>query len=177
MRGRFGAKITFFVFKSPYLRHELFAERGMVRESLIVLTDLLAQVFLFDLQQRFGITLFEAGNEKSQKPSEQVHDSLKHSTLLPTNVLAHPLASLPAGQKVIDDLGLWRFTDRPHVHSNAGGRVGFKETTGKFNRNVGISGPEPVGQRLLLNWLAHEKVQKLGGCFTLFRTAPWSVND
>jgi hypothetical protein len=39
---------------------------------------LLAQIFLFDFEQRFRIALFSSGNEQTQKAFEKIADAMEH---------------------------------------------------------------------------------------------------
>ena len=51
---------------------------GVRGQALVEVADLLAQVFLLQLQQRFGVAAFHAGNEQRHETLEQVGDTAKH---------------------------------------------------------------------------------------------------
>ena len=54
---------------------------GVGGQALVEVADLLAQVFLLQLQQRFGIAAFDARDEQRQETFEQVGDAAEHGTL------------------------------------------------------------------------------------------------
>jgi hypothetical protein len=53
----------------------------MRREPLIEVGDLLAQIFLLELEQRFGIALLHAGNEQREKAFDEIPKSAEHAPL------------------------------------------------------------------------------------------------
>ena len=65
-----GFKILLFALLPLDLSDEFFAEPGMGRQALIVLGDLLAQVFLFELEQGLGVAFLESGDEQAHETAE-----------------------------------------------------------------------------------------------------------
>src|SRR5687768_207013 len=48
-------------------------------EALVEVRDLLAQVFLLQLQQRFRIALFDAGDEEGKEAFDEISESAEHA--------------------------------------------------------------------------------------------------
>ena len=65
VRGGLGAQVLLLGLELAYLAHEAFGEPGVGGESLVELADLLAQVFLLQLEQRLGVAAFDAGYEQA----------------------------------------------------------------------------------------------------------------
>ena len=53
MRGGLGAQVFLLGFELAHLAHEALGQAGVGGEALVEVADLLAQVFLLQLQQRF----------------------------------------------------------------------------------------------------------------------------
>jgi hypothetical protein len=69
-------------FQPLYLRNQPLAQSRMRGEPLVVIGDLLPQVFLFHFQKRLGILLFETTDEQAEEASYDIAESFKHDFLL-----------------------------------------------------------------------------------------------
>ena len=64
-----------------HLRHQPLAEAGVRGQTLVVVGDLPADVFLLHREQRLGVLPFDASDEEIQEAAEQVSDSSEHASL------------------------------------------------------------------------------------------------
>ena len=78
VRRGLGAQVFLLGFELAHLAHEAFGEAGVRGEALVEIADLLAQVFLLELEQRLRIAAFDAGDEQRKEPFEQVGDAPEH---------------------------------------------------------------------------------------------------
>ena len=79
MRSGLRAQVFLFRFELAHLAHDAFAQAGVRGETLVEVRDLLAQVFLLELEQRFGVALLDAGDEQREKSFDQIPKSAEHA--------------------------------------------------------------------------------------------------
>ena len=79
MRGRLGAQVLLLGFELAHLAHDALAQAGMRGQSLVEVRDLLAQVFLLQLEQRLRIALLDAGDEEREEAFEEIPESAEHA--------------------------------------------------------------------------------------------------
>ena len=65
VRGGLGAQVFLLGFQLAHLAHEPLGEAGVGGEALVEVADLLAQIFLLELEQRFRIAPFDARNKQA----------------------------------------------------------------------------------------------------------------
>ncbi len=80
MRGGLGAQVFLLGFELAHLAHEALGQAGVGGEALVEVADLLAQIFLLELQQGFGIAPFDARNKQGKETFEQVGNAAEHGT-------------------------------------------------------------------------------------------------
>jgi uracil-DNA glycosylase family 4 len=73
-----GVQFLFLGFKGPGLADQAFAEGGMAGQAFVILGNLLAQVFLFHLQQGLGIFAFQASDKKSEEAFDDIAETFEH---------------------------------------------------------------------------------------------------
>ena len=76
---RLGAHVLLLGLELAYLAHEPLAQAGVRRQPLVEVADLLAEVLLLELEQRFRIAPFEVLDEQGQESPEEVGHSLQHA--------------------------------------------------------------------------------------------------
>jgi hypothetical protein len=74
----FSAEVALFAFELTDLGHEALAQAGVGSQALVILRNLSAKVFGFDLQQGLRILFFEAGNEQSKKAANEICEASPH---------------------------------------------------------------------------------------------------
>src|SRR4029079_15328312 len=62
------------------LAHDAFAEPGVRRQPLIEVRDLIAQVFLLQLEQGFRIAALDARDEQREEPFEEIRQAAEHAS-------------------------------------------------------------------------------------------------
>jgi hypothetical protein len=83
-RGGLGLKVVLIGLQLADLPHEALSEPGVGGETLVEAADLLAEVFLLQLQQRFRILPLDAADEDIEKGPKQIGDAPKHELPLPS---------------------------------------------------------------------------------------------
>lgn len=73
-----GVEVFFFGFERAGLADEAFAEGGVPGEALVVLGDLVAKVFLFNVEEGFGIFPLEAADEEAKEAFEEIAEAFEH---------------------------------------------------------------------------------------------------
>ncbi|GIX36691.1 MAG: hypothetical protein KatS3mg126_2470 [Lysobacteraceae bacterium] len=76
--GGAGAQLALLGLELAHLAHQPFGQTGVGGEPLVVTGDLLAQVFLLQLEQGLRVTLLEARDEHGQKAADEIGDALEH---------------------------------------------------------------------------------------------------
>ena len=79
VRGGLGAQVLLLGFELAHLAHDALAQPGVRREALVEVRDLLAQVLLLQLEQRFRIAAFDAGDEQREEPFDEIRESAEHA--------------------------------------------------------------------------------------------------
>src|SRR5262249_26366618 len=72
------AQIALFSLQLPDLGNQSFTQAGVGRQPLVVLSDLFAQIFLLDFEQRFGILAFESRDEEAEESAYEVREPSEH---------------------------------------------------------------------------------------------------
>ena len=76
--GRLVAQILLLGFEALDLRHEPFAERRVAGKPLVVMGNLLAEIFFFHLHERFGILALHPRDEQAHETADDVGQSFEH---------------------------------------------------------------------------------------------------
>jgi len=80
VRGGFRTQVFLLGFELAHLAHDPLAQPGVRGEALVEVRNLLAQVFLLQLQQRFRVAAFDAGDEQREKPFEEIGQAAEHAS-------------------------------------------------------------------------------------------------
>ena len=71
-------EFLFLGFEGAGLADQAFAEGRVAGEPFIVFGDLLAQVFLFHVEQGFRVLAFQTADEESEEAFDEVADTFEH---------------------------------------------------------------------------------------------------